>query len=595
MSAAPSSLEVLVVDDIDASRQAVCELVEALGHRAVGAASGLAALQQVQRQPPDLVLLDLLMPGLDGFEVTGRIQALSPQRWLPVIVTSGLQGEEPFIRALEAGADDYLERPVNPALLGAKLRHYARVLELQSRSMRLVQLQRDTLDNILDPVITLGMDGRVEDFNQAAMALRDAQDRPLATGMGCASLFDRPLSELLECRALEVSRGGSDRFTAALGLSEWRERGRSHYTLVLRDLSEQQRIDRMKDEFLAAVSHELRTPLTAVLGSLSLLAAGKAGALPESARPLAEMARRNGQRLSRLIDDMLDLTKLEGGQLALQQRVQALGPLLQEALTTHRAYAEAADVRLQGLGLEATGLPEVRVDSERLQQVLANLLSNAVKHSPPGAVVELGLSASAQGCRIQVRDYGSGIAPGFQARMFEKFSQADGSDRRAKGGTGLGLYITRQFVERMGGRIWAEQPDGPGACFCVEFPAASAGAVREALLLHVSRDWSIRERLSRWLGPLWRVDSAADLDQARALVARERPALCIADPQAQGAADEFCLGLQSLLPGCPLLLLSDSVNAEFCRGLGLPWLPLSQVGEQALLAAIRQQMPEDGS
>lgn len=593
MSTALASLEILIVDDIDASRMELCELVEALGYRAVSANSGLAALQQVQQQPPDVVLLDLLMPGLDGFALTGRLQQLSPQRWLPVIVTSGLQGEEPFIRALEAGADDYLERPVNPVLLGAKLRHYSRVLDLQSSVMRLMQFQRDTLDNILDPVITLGADGRVEDFNLPAMALHDAQDRTLAVNMDCASLFGLELPELLERREIEVSRAGGDRFNAALGVSEWRERGRCHYTLVLHDLSEQQRIARMKDEFLAAVSHELRTPLTGVLGALSLLAAGKAGTLPESARPLADMARRNGQRLSRLIDDMLDIAKLEGGQLALRLREQALGPLLQDALAANQAYAETANVRLQARGLEAAGLPAVRVDSDRLLQVMANLLSNAIKHSPPGAVVELSLDAWAQGCRIQVRDHGSGIDPLFRASMFEKFSQANGGDQRAKGGTGLGLYITRQFVDRMGGRIWEEQPDGPGACFCIEFPAASEG--RESLLLHVSSDWAMRDRLVRWLGPLWRIHSAADLDQARALAARERPALCIADPQALGAADDFCRSLQSLLPGCPLLLLSDSVDTEFCRAIGLPWLPLSKAGEQELRAAVRQHLSEGRS
>jgi CheY-like chemotaxis protein len=133
MSSVPASasrLAVLVVDDIDASRLALCALVDELGHEAVGADSGAAALQLVAERRPDVVLLDLLMPGLDGFEVTRCIRALGANRWLPVIVTSSLQGDEHFIHALENGADDYLTRPVNPLLLQAKLRQYRRVLEL---------------------------------------------------------------------------------------------------------------------------------------------------------------------------------------------------------------------------------------------------------------------------------------------------------------------------------------------------------------------------------------------------------------------------------------------------------------------------------
>jgi signal transduction histidine kinase len=588
MSSAADLLRVLVVDDIAASRQALCDLVSGLGHCALSADSGEAALRQVEQETPDLVLLDLLMPGLDGFEVTQRLRRLAPQRWIPIIVTSGLQGEQPFIKALEAGADDYLARPVEPALLAAKLRHYARVLRLQAQTQRLVQRQRDILDNILDPVVTLDEGGRITDFNQAAIALRDAQGRAISVGAACEPFVGVGLPALLEQRQLQLRREGGDSYSAALGLSEWQDGGQRHYTLVMRDLTEQQRIERMKDEFLATVSHELRTPLTSVLGALSLLAAGTVAELPAAARPLAEMARRNGQRLSRLIDDMLDLTKLEGGQLMLQQRVQPMAPLLQEAVAANRAYAVSAGIELTALGLETPGLPEVRLDAERLQQVLSNLLSNAIKHSPAGGRVELILEGSAQAILIKVRDYGPGIPPVFRARMFEKFSQADGTDRRAQEGTGLGLYITRQFVERMGGRIWSEDPEGGGALFCVSFPAA-AGQPQPPLLLHVDRSWEARDRIARWLGPAWRVEGVADLKQAEALL--ERAQVCIADPQGQGSADTFCQSLKRVLKGRPLLLLSDSLDADFCRAMDLHWLRASECSSHQLLETLRHLSP----
>ena len=472
MEAERTPLQILVVDDMLASRRALCALVAELGHVAVGADSGHAALALVQHQRPDLVLLDLLMPDMDGFEVTRRMRGLTADRWLPVIVTSSLQGEEHFIHALESGADDYLLRPVSAGLLQAKLRHYGRVLALQSRLSTLAQRQRDILDNILDPVLTLDARGLVAELNLAALALADRDGRTLATGMACEAVFDCTLPELLGRREVQLQRAGGGSFSAELGLSEWRDDARVQVTLVLRDLTERREVERMKDEFLATVSHELRTPLTSVLGALGLLAGGAAGALPAAALPLADVARRNGERLSRLIDDILDLTKLEGDRLVLHLRQQPLAPLLREALAANQGYAHQGGVTLVAEGLDEAA-PEARIDADRFLQIMDNLLSNAIKHSPSGDTVRVSLAATSGGVRVSVRDCGPGIDPRFRARMFEKFSQADGTDRRAQGGTGLGLYITRMLVERMGGRISADAVVGAGAAFSVVFTAAA--------------------------------------------------------------------------------------------------------------------------
>lgn len=474
-------LEILVVDDIPASRDSLCELVTALGHRPIGVDSGQAALELVKARQLDLVLLDLLMPDLNGFEVTRRMREMSEGRWLPVIVTSALQGEDHFIHALELGADDYLTRPVNATLLRAKLRHYSRVLGLNASLESLARRKRVILDNIHDPIITLDTSGRIDELNRAALRLTDRHGRPLVPGMSCEEVFGLPLPELRqrhECRLRDADRG---EFPAEIGLSEWQDEHRdSHCALVLRDLTERRQIERMKDEFLATVSHELRTPLTSVLGALGLLAGGAAGPLPPKAAPLAEVARRNGERLSRLIDDILDLTKLEGDRMVLHLRPQRLIPLIREALAAHQGYASRSGVQLGADGLDQAVDPEIRLDADRFLQVMANLLSNAVKHTPAGGAVQVTLTPVATGgsC-ITVRDQGPGIDPRFRAHMFDKFSQADGTDRRTIGGTGLGLYITRMLVERMGGRIRADDMAGPGAAFSVEFAPARMPEPRE--------------------------------------------------------------------------------------------------------------------
>jgi signal transduction histidine kinase len=574
-------LKVLVVDDIAASRRAQCALVAELGHDAIGADSGAAALALVERQQPDLVLLDLLMPDMDGFEVTRRMRALTAARWLPVIVTSSLEGEEHFVHALENGADDYLARPVSAALLDAKLRHYARVLELQGRLAVLARRQRDILDNILDPVITLDERGGVVEFNRAAAVLHDRGGAALAVGTACEALFGEPLDALVQRRECTLQRAGGTPFAAELGRSEWRDGEHRYTTLVLRDLTERREVERMKDEFLATVSHELRTPLTSVLGGLSLLAGGAAGALPERAAPLVDVARRNGERLGRLVDDVLDLTKLEGDRLVLHLRPQDPWPLLQEAVAANQGYAQRLNVRLL---LERapgdTPLPPLRLDADRFLQVMANLLSNAIKHSPAGEAVRVSAHAEGGTVRVTVRDQGPGFDPRLRPRLFEKFAQADGTDRRAQGGTGLGLYITRMLVERMGGRVRADDVVGAGASLSVVFPVARDGAEAGPLVLHVEADADLRERVARWLAPLARVEAVARLAPAPA--ALERADVLIGNPQCQGDADAFCAALQRAAGARPVLVYGDSVDRAFCDRWQLPWLGPARSGAAEL-------------
>ena len=579
-------LRVLVVDDIQDSRLRLCALVRELGHEPYAAASGRAAVEQVLLLSPDLVLLDLLMPDMDGFEVTQQVRALVTDRWLPVIVTSSLEGEGHFIEALHQGADDYLARPISPAFLDAKLRHYGRVLYLQSRQASLAQRQRTIHDHILDAVITLNGEGLIEEGNLAATRIFSRDASPL-TGKHCETTLGASLADLLSSREISLSRSDGTVFPAELAFGGWTEAGRDLHTLVVRDLTERRQIERMKDEFLATVSHELRTPLTSVLGALDLLASGAAGVLPKAAAPLVEVASRNGERLNRLIDDILDLTKLEGNQMVLQLRPTRLDALLQEAMTANHGYAQRSGVNLRADIAE--GVPQVRVDADRFLQIMANLLSNAIKHSATGDTVNVSMNWSSTAVQVKVRDQGPGIDPKFRARMFEKFSQADGSDRRAQGGTGLGLYITRILVERMGGRVLADSVAGEGATFIVTFPIIDAGVVDATTpwVLHIDCDVDARRRVADWLSPMCSVEGAADLQQAQGPFKHKHPPIVIADPQTQGSAEEFCSALRRLTHGRPVILYSDSVDDTFVRRMGLKWLHKSQAGSNELLEAVR--------
>ena len=242
------------------------------------------------------------------------------------------------------------------------------------------------------------------------------------------------------------------------------------YALIT-DITELKKLDRLKSEFVSTVSHELRTPLTSIRSSLGLLAGGVTGVLPEAAVKVVEIARANCERLVRLINDILDIEKIESGKMALSLEVLDLANLVEQAVRSNEGFASVHGVALTAAP-SAPGT-RVRADGDRLTQVLTNLLSNACRFSPRGSVVEVEILRPDGLARVEVRDRGPGIAEAFRKRMFQRFSQADSSDSRHKGGTGLGLAISRTIVERHGGRIGFEPREGGGATFFFELPECS--------------------------------------------------------------------------------------------------------------------------
>jgi signal transduction histidine kinase len=238
---------------------------------------------------------------------------------------------------------------------------------------------------------------------------------------------------------------------------------------ALRYAGERKRLERLKDEFVSTVSHELRTPLTSIAGSLGLLMGKAAGTLPKSAGRLLEIAHTNSVRLVRLVNDILDIEKLGSGHVVFDVGKIQVRPLVEQTVEAIRGYAEGHRVKVR---IEAAAnVDDIRADSDRLAQVVTNLLSNAIKFSPPDGEVVIAVEKEAEVnvVRITVRDQGPGIPVDFKSRIFERFAQADATNRR-KGGTGLGLSIARQIMDRLGGKIGFADAPGGGAIFHVELP-----------------------------------------------------------------------------------------------------------------------------
>lgn len=244
------------------------------------------------------------------------------------------------------------------------------------------------------------------------------------------------------------------------------------YVAIGYNLSERYKVEKMKKEFISTVSHELRTPLTAIHGGLGLLLSGSLGEVSNHSGKVLDIAKRNSERLLLLINDILDIEKIESGAMRLNLNRCNVVELLNQSIAMNQGYARECGVDLSLLNTLGQDTVSIYVDAQRFAQVMSNLISNAAKFSPVGSMIEISLVVHPATVCIHVKDHGIGISKEFQSKIFQKFIQGDSSDTRKKGGTGLGLAITRALVDAMYGTIDFVSQEGEGTTFTVEFPLA---------------------------------------------------------------------------------------------------------------------------
>ncbi|TIR94072.1 MAG: response regulator [Mesorhizobium sp.] len=253
-----------------------------------------------------------------------------------------------------------------------------------------------------------------------------------------------------------------------------------------RDITEQKRNAQLKNDFISTVSHELRTPLTSIRGSLGLIAAGVAGELPPKAANLVNIAHNNSERLVLLINDILDMEKIESGVITFKIKQMPVRAVLEQAIAASSNYMADSGIRI--VLVDDAPRAEANIDPDRLHQVMANLLSNAMKFSDPGGTVMVKLQRRERDMlRISVVDEGTGIPEAFRSRIFGKFEQADASSTRKKGGTGLGLSIVKTIVEKLGGAVSFESEEGKGTSFHVDLAEAQRSVEKPVLVERRSR------------------------------------------------------------------------------------------------------------
>ncbi|HEY5981219.1 MAG TPA: ATP-binding protein [Microlunatus sp.] len=355
-----------------------------------------------------------------------------------------------------------------------------RVIERSTELAEVTQRTDLLIDSVEDGVYGVDSQGRVTFVNPAGARLLGAGRGVLLGSYAHETFHSHPLADCylrtIQRNALAIT-GIEDAYRTTDGrlvpvdvsaspMSEGT--GVRGVVVVFRDVTRRREVDRMKNEFVSLVSHELKTPLTAIRGSLGLLAGGALGELAPAATRMVEIAMESSERLTRLINEILDMERIESGSMPMQIGSYDVASLLVAAHDQVRVLAADAGI---GVHVDAAS-GRVLADADRVVQTMINLVGNAIKFSPPGSEVTLSAVPDGPVVVFTVRDQGRGVPENRLDVIFERFEQVDSSDAREKGGTGLGLSISRSIVERLGGRIWAANNVDGGSTFAFTLPSA---------------------------------------------------------------------------------------------------------------------------
>jgi len=340
------------------------------------------------------------------------------------------------------------------------------------------------VNNISDAIITIDAKGIIHTVNTTVEDMFGYSEIELI-GKNINILMGKPYHEMHDAylarylrtgktrvigkaRELEALRKNGEYFEIELFIHDIGVDVEHRFLGIIRDISQRKHLDKIKSEFVSTVSHELRTPLTSIKGALGIINSEVLGELPPKLKNLTQLAHKNTERLILLVNDLLDVEKIQAGKIDLNFSKVNLTAVVKESIAMNQTYASQLKV-----GIELEQFAEdyfVKGDSHRLLQVMANLISNAAKYSPANEVIKIALTLCDNLVRVSVSDNGDGIPPEYRSKIFQKFSQIDASDRRQKGGTGLGLNITKAIVEYHGGTIDFISEVNKGATFFFKLP-----------------------------------------------------------------------------------------------------------------------------
>jgi PAS domain S-box-containing protein len=482
--------DILAIDDTPENLALLNQMLTERGYKVRSVTKGSTGIRGAQAAPPDLILLDVKMPQMNGYEVCQQLKADDRTRDIPVIFISALGDVFDKVQAFKAGGVDYITKPFQVEEVLARLdthitiRRLQQQLQQQNAQMKRQIWERQQAEEKFakafraspNPIaIATLAEGRFLDVNQSYLKLSGCTSEQiightigeLNCGFNCET-YDKAVHKLLERGVLHNQelefRHKSGELRIVLVSIEPIDLGGVRCTLnMINDITERKRLE---NEFISLVSHELRTPMTSLLGALDLLKSGQLGDLSPKGKQILDIAVNNTERLVRLINDILDLERMKSGKITMHKIECNVAEIMTQAVETMQSMADKSRIKLQ---LEPVSA-QLWADPDRLLQTLTNLLSNAIKFSEPEQIILLRAYLQTNRLKIEVSDRGRGIPNDKLNSIFERFQQVDASDSRQKGGTGLGLAICRQIVEQHDGKIWVESVLGEGSTFYIDLP-----------------------------------------------------------------------------------------------------------------------------
>ena len=479
---------ILVIDDEKRIRDACCKILTQAGFEVAVAEDGIIGLEMIEREHFDIILLDLMMPSLSGFDVLARVRALHPDT--SIIVISGYATVEHSIEAMKKGAFDFIPKPFSPDQLRvvvAKAIEYTRALkDIAEEKSRM----RVFINHLTDGVMATDNQKRVVLANPAFLRLigyqgTDAIGKQAGDLVGNEQLTEMidqalsmPMNTFMEIsEELKVGGGKGAREEIILGARSIPFRGRMQRNLgtitVLHDITALKKMDQIKSDFVSMVAHEVRNPLNTIMAQIKIIQDGLAG---EVTLKQQEILGRTSQKIKGLTDlcsELLDLARMESGLITQEKESLSVVDILKDQVSFHMARAKAKGIQLE-LGPSDEDMPLLLANRKNLDEVLSNLIANAVNYTPEGGAVTVSASVTGDYVCMSVRDSGIGIPKTDLERIFDRFYRVKDERTKYVVGTGLGLAIIKSIVEAHHGMVRVESELDRGSTFHVYLPLVTS-------------------------------------------------------------------------------------------------------------------------
>ena len=478
--------KILVIDDEERIREA-CKMVLAdQGFQVTVAQDGIAGLSLIENEHFDIILVDLMMPVLSGFEVLSRVRELDPDA--VVVVITGYATLEHSIEAMKQGAFDFIPKPFTPdqlrAVVAKSLKYTSALQDIVTAKSRL----RVMINQLTEGVMTIDARKRIVQVNPSFLYIIGMQGEYVIGRSADEIISIKAINRLID-QALATPPDTYAEFNEEITIAGDHQdgekiynvrctpfRGRTNRNLgvitVLHDITAAKKMEQLKSDFVSTVSHEIRSPINSLLMQLKIILDGLAGEVSEKQREILKRASDKMLNLNNLVTELLDLSRIESGlQIAQEKEEINVQSFIQDQLLFHRPYAEDREQTLEA-EIE-DGLPPIFANRQNLEEVFSNLITNAIKYSPGGGRTVIGARLESNYIVFTVSDTGFGIPEEDLDKVFTRFYRVKDENTRTIHGTGLGLSIVKGLVDSHQGNISVQSAPGKGTIFTISLPIAN--------------------------------------------------------------------------------------------------------------------------